>query len=247
MTRQKLVIKLDDLRHIEPLTEKQHEVFQGWKKHLVHVLHGSAGTGKTFIALFKSLCEVLGAARKYDKIVILRSAVPARDIGALPGDEQEKTAVYELPYIEMCSSLFNRQDAYERLKEQGKIKFAATSYIRGITFDNSIILVDEIQNLNYQELYSVITRVGDNSKIVFCGDFKQTDLRDSGLHKFLNILKCVTGVAFYEFSVDDIVRSNIVKQFIIAEERYVEPPITVKLPNFPHTNIEYISTCHKGE
>jgi len=220
MTKQKLVIKLDDLRYIEPLTEKQHEVFGGWKKHSVQVLYGSAGTGKTFIALFKSLLEVLGVARKYDKIVIIRSAVPSRDIGALPGDEQEKLAVYELPYIEICSSLFNRDDAYIRLKEQGKIKFAATSYIRGITFDNSIIIVDEMQNLNYQELYSIITRVGDSSKIVFCGDFKQTDLRDSGLHKFLNVLKCVIGVAFYEFSVHDIVRSNIVKQFIIAEEKY---------------------------
>lgn len=216
----KLLISLDDLFEVTPLTKTQELFFKYWHQHLVHVCYGSAGTGKTYISLYKALEDVLGKSRKYKKIVLIRSAVAARDIGALPGDEDEKAAVYELPYIEMCSSLFSRVDAYERLKEQGKIKFALTSYVRGITFDNSVIIVDEIQNLNYQELYSVITRVGENSKIVFCGDFKQTDLKDSGLYKFLQILKCVIGVSFYEFKVDDIVRSDIVKQFIIAEENY---------------------------
>ena len=152
--------------------------------------------------------------------MILRSAVPSRDIGHLPGDIDEKGAIYELPYVEMCATMFNRPDAYYRLKEKKVIQFALTSFVRGITFDNAIILVDEVQNMNYQELYSVMTRVGYNSKIVFCGDFKQTDIRDGGLNKFISVLKLMPNVAFYEFKKEDIVRSDIVKQFIIAEEQY---------------------------
>ena len=152
--------------------------------------------------------------------MILRSAVPSRDIGHLPGDIDEKAAIYELPYVEMCATLFNRTDAYYRLKEKKVIQFALTSFVRGITFDNAIILVDEVQNMNYQELYSVMTRVGYNSKIVFCGDFKQTDIRDGGLNKFVAVLKLMPNVVFYEFKKEDIVRSDIVKQFIIAEEQY---------------------------
>ncbi len=219
MTRQ-LTIRIDDLLVCESLTPKQNEFFSTWDRTEVSVLHGSAGTGKTFISIYKALEDVLDKSSIYKQLVILRSAVPARDIGALPGDLEEKSAVYELPYVDVCHSLFNRRDAYDRLKEQNTLKFALTSYVRGITLDSSIIVVDEMQNMNYQELYSVITRVGENSKIVFCGDFKQTDLRDSGLQKFISVLKLMRNVAFYEFTTQDIVRSDIVKQFIIAEEKY---------------------------
>lgn len=222
-TRQQnsLTIRIDDLLVIDSLTERQNEFFAKCNSYDVHVLFGSAGTGKTFIALYKALEDVLDKGTTYDTLVILRSAVSARDIGALPGDIKEKGAIFELPYIEICESLFNRHDAYDRLKEKKAIQFALTSYVRGITFDNAVILVDEVQNMNYQELYSVMTRVGVNSKIMFCGDFKQTDIRDGGLQKFLNVLKLMPNIAFYEFKKEDIVRSDIVKQFIIAEEEYV--------------------------
>lgn len=217
-----LTIKIDDLGVVESLTERQSEFFSKWDSFDIHVLYGSAGTGKTFLPLYKALEDALDKGNQYKSVVILRSAVPARDIGALPGDIDEKSAIYELPYVDMCRSLFDRADAYARLKEQKALQFALTSYVRGITFDKSIILVDEVQNMNYQELYSVITRVGMNSKIVFCGDFKQTDICDGGLHKFLNVLDLMHGVAFYEFTTDDIVRSDIVKDFIMAEEAYNE-------------------------
>lgn len=215
-----LKIKIDDLYTVEPMTDVQEEFFSDWRRTNVHVLHGVAGTGKTFISIYKALEEVMDMKSKYKKLIILRSAVAARDIGALPGDLEEKGAVYELPYMEMCDSLFKKEKSYARLKEQRKLYFALTSYIRGLTFDNSIIVVDEIQNLNYQELYSVITRVGENSKIVFCGDYRQSDLRDSGLHKFLSVLSLMPSVTFHEFGINDIVRSALVRDFIIATEKY---------------------------
>ena len=215
-----LTIRIEDLLVFESLTERQNEFFSKWDNHEVQVLYGSAGTGKTFISFYKANEEVLDKGTHVDTLVILRSAVPSRDIGHLPGDIDEKGAIYELPYVEMCATMFNRPDAYYRLKEKKVIQFALTSFVRGITFDNAIILVDEVQNMNYQELYSVMTRVGYNSKIVFCGDFKQTDIRDGGLNKFMSVLKLMPNVAFYEFKKEDIVRSDIVKQFIVAEEQY---------------------------
>lgn len=220
MAQNNLIVKINDLLVCESLTQKQNEFFSHWSAYDVQVLSGSAGTGKTFISIYKALEDVLDKSSIYKQLIILRSAVPARDIGALPGDLEEKAAVYELPYIDICHGLFDRRDAYERLKEQKAVQFALTSYVRGITLDSSIIVVDEIQNMNYQELYSVMTRVGENSKIVFCGDFKQTDIRDSGLQKFLNVLQLMHNVKFYEFTTQDIVRSSIVKQFITAEEKY---------------------------
>ena len=217
-----LTIRIDDLFTIEPMTNVQEDFFSSWSRHNVHVLHGVAGTGKTFISIYKALEEVLEMKTKYKKLIILRSAVPARDIGALPGDLEEKGAVYELPYMEMFDVLFRKTSSYSRLKEQHKLYFALTSFIRGVTFDNSIIIVDEIQNLNYQELYSVMTRVGEDSKIIFCGDYRQSDLRDSGLHKFLSVLSLMNNVAFHEFGINDIVRSKLVRDFIIATEKFEE-------------------------
>lgn len=214
-----LKIKLQDLLDVEALTANQDAFFDGWTYHPLHVLHGVAGTGKTFIAVYKGIEEVL-QNRHYKRLIILRSPVSARDIGHLPGDVDEKVAVYELPYEEICASLFDNREAYQRLKEQGKIVFGITSFLRGLTFDNSIIIVDEIQNLSYHEAYSVMTRVGMNSKIVFCGDRRQSDINNSGIHRFLSVLKTMEETSYIEFSIDDIVRSDLVKSFIIAEEQY---------------------------
>jgi len=214
-----LKIKLQDLLEVEPLTENQNEFFETWSTYPLHLLHGVAGTGKTFIAMYKAIEEVL-QNRHYKRLIILRSPVGARDIGHLPGDVEEKTAVFELPYEEICQSLFDNREAYQRLKEQGKIVFGITSFLRGLTFDNSIIIVDEIQNLNYHEAYSVMTRVGMNSKIIFSGDRRQADINNSGIGRFMSVLKSMQETNFIEFNIEDIVRSDLVKSFIIAEERY---------------------------
>ena len=153
-------------------------------------------------------------------MIIVRSAVPSRDVGYLPGDIHEKAEVYEKPYQDICDSLFARKDSYQRLQEQKNIKFMITSYIRGITLDNSIIIVDECQNMTDMELNSIITRVGDRSKIIFCGDFRQTDLYkkfdQSGLKKFMLITELMQSARTIEFDNDDIVRSKLVKEYIVA-------------------------------
>ena len=222
----KLKIRLDDLTVIEPLTENQRRFFESYDNSKIMLLHGVAGTGKTYIALYHALEEVLDKTNSYTKIVIVRSAVPSREIGHLPGDEKEKTEVYTEPYIDICSNLFNRSDAYQRLIEQGAIQFLITSFVRGITLDDSIIIVDECQNMTDMELNSIITRIGERSKILFCGDFRQTDLYKktdmSGLKKFMVIADMMPSFKIIEFGVDDIVRSSIVKEYILARMAYEE-------------------------
>lgn len=226
LANNKLKIRLDQLKVIEPLTENQRRFFDYYNKSKVMLLHGVAGTGKTFIALYHALEEVLDKSNPYEKVVIVRSAVPSRDIGHLPGDEKEKTEVYTQPYIEICHDLFGRHDAFQRLTEQGAVHFLITSFVRGITLDNAIIIVDECQNMTDMELNSIFTRIGERSKIIFCGDFRQTDLYKktdmSGLKKFMVIADMMPSFKTFEFGVDDIVRSQIVKEYILARMNYEE-------------------------
>jgi len=220
----KLRLRIDDLKVIEPLTSNQRRFFELYDSSSIMLLHGVAGTGKTFIALYKALEEVLDKSNYYQKVVIVRSAVPSREIGHLPGDEKEKTEVYTLPYVDICEDLFGRNDAYQRLEEQGIIQFMITSFVRGITLDDAVIIVDESQNMTDMELNSIITRVGERSKIIFCGDFRQTDLYKktdmSGLKKFMVIADMMPSFKTIEFEVQDIVRSNLVKEYILARMEY---------------------------
>lgn len=222
----KLKIRIDDLKTIQPLTDNQKKFFDKYKTSQAMLLHGVAGTGKSYIAIYKALEEALDRTSTYKKVVIVRSAVPSRDIGHLPGDEKEKTEVYQQPYIEICSDLFNRNDAFQRLQEQGAVNFMITSFVRGITLDHSVIIVDECQNMTDMELNSIITRVGDRSKIIFCGDFRQSDLYKkgdlSGLKKFMVIADMMPSFKTLEFEVEDIVRSELVKEYIIARMQYEE-------------------------
>jgi len=230
-TSNRLKIQIDDLIVINPLTNNQKKFFDLYKQqYRMVMLHGVAGTGKTYIALYKALEEVLDKSNKaYKKVIIVRSAVQAREIGHLPGDEIEKNEVFQIPYVEICSSLFKRHDAFSRLKEQGVVNFLTTSFIRGVTLDNSIIIVDECQNLNDSEINTIMTRVGQDSKIIFCGDFRQTDLTKkhdlSGLKKFLEITKLMPSFKLIEFDVEDIVRSDVVKEYILARLHYEEKQV----------------------
>jgi phosphate starvation-inducible protein PhoH len=221
-----LKIKISDLKTIEPLTDNQRKFFNLYKNSNILLLHGVAGTGKTYIALYKALEEVLSKVTSHKKVVIVRSAVPSREIGHLPGDEKEKTEVYQQPYIEICNDLFGRRDAFQRLQEQHALSFMITSFVRGITLDDSIIIVDECQNMTDMELNSIITRVGSRSKIIFCGDFRQTDLYRktdmSGLKKFMVIADMMASVRTIEFEIEDIVRSQLVKEYIIGRMNYEE-------------------------
>jgi len=220
-----LRVRLDDMATIQPKTVKQKEFFDAYNAgDYFMCLHGVAGTGKTYIALYKALEEVMDKSSPYKKVVIVRSAVQSRDIGFLPGDASDKLEVYIQPYRQICADLFNRKDAWDRLTEQGYIEFISTSFIRGTTFTNSILLVDEFQNMSFEELDTIVTRVGHTSKILYCGDIRQTDLKKkddkTGLPKFLAIVGRMKEFSRFEFNMDDIVRSSLVKNYIISKMHY---------------------------
>ena len=225
--KRKKPINTDMMRDIEPLTANQQSLFDAYAqgKHLV--AYGCAGTGKTFITLYNALQDVLDPNTPYDKVYIVRSLVATREIGFLPGDHEDKSSLYQIPYKHMVKYMFEmRTEAdfnmlYGNLKAQDTIDFWSTSFIRGTTFDKTIVIVDEFQNLNYHELDSIMTRVGEDTKIMFCGDATQTDLlkqnERNGIHDFMRVLRIMPSVDIVEFGVEDIVRSGLVKEYILAK------------------------------
>jgi len=225
--KRKKPISSEYLIDIEPLTENQKSLFESYSNLKNIIAYGCAGTGKTFITLYNALKDVLDDSTPYEQIYIVRSLVATREIGFLPGDHDDKSALYQIPYKNMVKYMFQMpSDAdfemlYGNLKAQETIKFWSTSFIRGTTLDNSIIIVDEFQNLNFHELDSIITRVGENSRINFCGDATQTDLvktnEKNGISDFMNIIRKMPSFDVIEFGIDDIVRSGIVKEYIIAK------------------------------
>jgi phosphate starvation-inducible PhoH-like protein len=225
-TTNALKIKLDHLKTFEPLTDNQRIFFDAYKRgDYFLALHGVAGTGKTFCALYKALEEVLDKNNPFKKVIIVRSAVQSREIGHLPGDVTEKMEIYQQPYVQIADTLFGRKDAYQRLSEQGYVEFISTSFIRGMSFDDAIIIVDEMQNMTFEEIDTVMTRVGYRSKIIWCGDYRQTDLNKkkndvSGILKFFDVAYHMKAFTKIEFTVDDIVRSSLVKDYIIAKLKY---------------------------
>ena len=218
-------INHNNLVTVKPITDNQKLVFESWKNGQNQFLFGAAGTGKTFISLYLALQEVMNLKKPYNKVVLVRSLIPTREIGFLPGDEEDKAALYQVPYQNMVQFLFEQpneqsfNNLYDRSKGQGTLFFLSTSFLRGLTFDNSIIIVDECQNLNFHELDTIITRVGQDSKIIFCGDFSQTDLvkqnEKNGLHDFLRILEEMEEFNCIEFTLGDIVRSGFVRSYLI--------------------------------
>lgn len=225
--KRKKPINLDYLIDIDPLTENQKRLFNSYAegKHLI--AYGAAGTGKTFITLYNALRDVLDERTPYEKIYIVRSLVPTREIGFLPGDHDNKADIYQIPYKNMVKYMFQMpSDAdfemlYGNLKAQETVKFWSTSFLRGVTIDNAIVVVDEFANLNFHELDSIMTRVGENCKIMFCGDASQSDLvktnERNGIVDFMKIIRTMPSFDIIEFGIDDIVRSGIVKEYLVAK------------------------------
>lgn len=212
-----------NLKSVKPLTENQRKTFDAFNsdKHLM--LHGMAGTGKTFLSVYLALNDLMSGSSDQDRIYIIRSVVPTRDMGFLPGSQKEKMKVYEAPYYAICNELFERGDAYEVLKQKGAIDFMSTSFVRGTTLNNCYVIVDEINNMTFHELDSVITRIGKNCRVIFCGDFRQSDLtreqERNGLKEFMKVIDRLSDFEYIDFLEADIVRSKLVKEYIIARQK----------------------------
>jgi phosphate starvation-inducible PhoH-like protein len=221
-----LKLKLENLRELEPITKNQEKVFKSYEDGYNLCLSGSAGSGKTFLALYLALEDVLSKDTPYEKVVIIRSVVPTRDIGFLPGNEDEKLDAYAGPYKGIMTELFADGNAWEKLVNQQFVEFTSTSFIRGITISNAIVIVDEMQNLNFHELDSVITRLGEATKLIMCGDYYQSDFdkeKDrSGILNFLEIIQRMKYFDHIEFSWEDIVRSGLVREYIMTKEQMVD-------------------------
>ena len=225
--KKKPPINLEHLRVIEPLTPNQEEVFAAFKEGKNLVLHGAAGTGKTFISLYLALQAVLEPSSPYNKVYMVRSLVPTREIGFLPGDAEDKSDLYQTPYRNMVRYMFNMPDEgafkilYDNLRNQGSIDFWSTSFLRGITLDRAIIIVDEFSNLNFHELDSITTRVGQDSRIIFSGDYTQSDLvkanERTGVLDFMKITQAMTSFSCVEFGINDIVRSGFIRDYLICK------------------------------
>ena len=225
--RRKKPVNSEYLVDIEPITENQKILFNSYNEGKNIISYGAAGTGKTFVTLYNALKNVLDDSTPYEKIYIVRSLVATREIGFLPGDHEDKSDIYQVPYKHMVKYMFQMSsDAdfemlYGNLKAQDTIKFWSTSFLRGTTLDRSIVIVDEFQNLNFHELDSIMTRVGEDSKIFFCGDASQTDLQKTneknGIVDFMKIIRSMPSFDVIEFGIDDIVRSGIVKEYLIAK------------------------------
>ena len=225
--KRKKPINSDLMVDINPLTDNQKKFFDAYSEGKQLVAYGCAGTGKTFIALYNALADVLNEVTPYEKVYVVRSLVATREIGFLPGDHEDKSSLYQIPYKNMVKYMFEMptdtdfEMLYGNLKAQETVSFWSTSFIRGTTFDNAILIIDEFQNLNFHELDSIITRVGENSKIIFCGDATQTDLtktnEKNGIVDFMSILRKMPSFDLVEFGVDDIVRSGIVKEYLLAK------------------------------
>ena len=225
--KRKKPLNSEYLVDITPITDNQKRLFDSYNEGKQIIAYGAAGTGKTFITLYNALKDVLNENTPYDKIYIVRSLVATREIGFLPGDHEDKSSYYQIPYKHMVKYMFQMpSDAdfemlYGNLRAQETIKFWSTSFLRGTTLDDAIIIVDEFQNLNFHELDSIITRVGENTKIVFCGDASQSDLTKTnernGIVDFMKIIRAMPSFEMIEFGIDDIVRSGLVKEYLIAK------------------------------
>lgn len=215
-------LKIDHLITVEPLTTSQEVAFTAWDEGNHLVLTGSAGSGKTFSALYLALEQVLDPSEPQKKVVLCRSAVPTREIGFLPGTLEEKLDAYTIPYKQICKHLLEDEQAYEKLVYQGAVEFVSTSHLRGTTYDDAIIIIDEMQNLTFHELDSIITRVGNNCRVVFSGDYYQSDFvkqtDKSGIHNFMEIIEHLNRFTIVEFTWADIVRSDFVRDYIMTKE-----------------------------
>lgn len=227
LNRNQKTFSVHDMVNVKPLTKNQQLTFHLYSEGYSLILNGFAGCGKTFMAIYLALNELLDPESPYEKLLIVRSASPTKQQGFLPGTLEEKQAIFEMPYPPIFDKLFKKKNQYKFMKEAGLVEFESTSYMRGVTLDNTIVIFDEVSSATYHEISTIITRLGKDAKLIFCGDTLQNDLvydrnLQSGYEKFISIANMMPDFRAVHFKVDDCVRSDFVKSFLVAEQRYLE-------------------------
>jgi phosphate starvation-inducible PhoH-like protein len=201
-------------KDVKPLNYIQEQYLDAIKQNDVVFGVGSAGTGKTYIAASYAAGELFH--RRVNKIILTRPNIETgRGLGFLPGELDEKYA----PYLEPFDNVFQRslgKGFYEYALKNKDIEPRPIGFMRGATFDNAIVLVDEAQNLTKTELKMLLSRVGKNCKVILSGDPDQRDISNSGLEDAIKRLEQIEGVEVVRFLEQDIVRSRMCKQIIIA-------------------------------
>lgn len=203
-------------------TKKQQEFIQAINNSTVTISHGSAGTGKTMTALYAALQEVFKVYNK--KIILIRPIFESasKELGSLPGDLDEKIAPHMKPFMYTLSELLGDTKTVGQLISNNKINFEVLNYLRGITLNNAVIICDEAQNMTLEEMMLALTRLGKNSKIIFTGDFYQTDLRKAkgSIMKFADMIKEVNGVSKFTFTSADVMRNPLLIEVTKIWEEY---------------------------
>lgn len=212
------------IKNIHPLTENQEKAFESYYEGKNLILSGSAGSGKSFLAMYLALKDIIkGNDFNYKSLIIIRSAVPSRDLGFVPGTLEEKSKIYQDPYKNIANELIGRGDAWHFLLNKEIIEFQTTSFLRGLTFTDCIIIFDEFQSATFHEIDTVLTRIGENCRFILCGDFNQNDLsikrEKSGFQDAVSILNNLEEVQEIRFTIQDVVRSGFVKNYLIEKEK----------------------------
>lgn len=211
------------LKKITPLTDNQTKTFEEYEKGNHLILSGSAGSGKSFLAMYLGMKDLMQFNSYYNKLIIIRSAVPTRDLGFVPGTLEEKSKIYQEPYMNIVNELVGRGDAWHFMTNKEIIEFQTTSFLRGLTFKDCIIIFDEFQSATFHEIDTVLTRVGENCRFILCGDFNQNDLslkkEKSGFQNAITILKNIENVSEISFNINDVVRSGFVRKYLEQKQK----------------------------
>lgn len=203
---------------VEAKNEKQRQYLESIEKNTLTFGIGPAGTGKTFLAVYQALCHLW--SKKVHRIIITRPVMEAGEkLGYLPGDLNEKMDPYVRPIFDAMIDMIGIDEMKKKI-DSGRIEIAPLAFMRGRTFNDCFVILDEAQNCTYEQLKMALTRLGHGTKCIVNGDPAQSDLPNSGLKATIAALANMDDVGKVRFTAVDVERSEIVKKLVVAFELY---------------------------